>query len=341
MKAAIVTRTNALARPVHSSQQVHEERTEIGLVLEVDGRFGVGTVSPQPAAVLGDPSHSDVLATVHERGLGRLGAVGRTAVGRNWAQVHGFFGDAPQDRWTASLVESAVLDLDCAESGRTWSEVFGDGDSSYQAVTSLLSGSIQVNEIAARYRVKVAAGAQLDFSSLSKLTKPVLLDFNGDTISQVELESLVERASVHAEIVGVEQAWPVGDYTTPAAMRRGGLRLSHDESLRSVGDLRNAIRYESIDIAAIKPARCGGLAVARDMARRSKDAGLEVYIGGFFEGPLGRFRNHLLASSLSAGPSDVLHTSTGLPVTSAQAEVDRFDWIDRAERLGDWLEVGG
>ena len=341
MKAAIVTRDNALERPVRSARQVHDIRTEVALIVRTTHGIGVGVVSPQPVTVLGDPGVNEVLESLRTRGVERLRAVGRIPGNRNWAQVHGLFAEAPRDRWAAAAVEAAVLDLEASESRRPWSEILGSGETSFQCVGSLLGGGITVNPLAARYRIKISTNSNLDFSELRRVSVPVLLDFNGDTADVATVAAIVEDARRHANVVGLEQAWAVGDFNRPAELRRAGLWVSHDESIRSVGDVRHAIRYKAVDAVALKPARCGGFAVAREISRRASHAGVECYVGGFFEGPLGRFRNHLLAQSLSAGPSDVLHTQTGLPVTSEEAERDRAEWIERADRAGEWIEVGG
>ena len=341
MKAAVVTRVNELARAVRSSQQVHQRRIEIALVVSEGSSFGVGTISPQPHALLGDPSCDDVLDALQHRNLARIAGVGRTETGRNWAQVHSLFGEQPRDRWISAVTESAVLDLDCDEQSRSLEAVFGGGEASFQVVGSLIDGEIEQNPIAARYRIKVSATRRIDFSPLRVLDRPVVLDFNGEVLSLEQAQDLFATASAHARIEALEQAWMVGDFTHPAQLRLAGVRLSHDESIRSVKDLRHAIQYEAIDIAAIKPARCGGFAVAREIARRARQANVQFYIGGFFEGPLGRFRNHALAASLHAGPSDVLHTVTGRPVSAAEANEDRAKWIEQAQREGEWIDIGG
>jgi L-alanine-DL-glutamate epimerase-like enolase superfamily enzyme len=343
MKAAIVTRERTLQRPIQSARQIHDVRTEVALVLSEGDAYGVGVVSPQPQAVLGDPGTADVLDGLQGLGLRRLHAVGRTSEGRNWAQVHGLFGDTLRDRWTATVIEAAVLDLEAAESSRTWIDILGRGETSYQCVASLVgvNSEVQINPLASRYRVKVSGDSTESFAKLSEIDAPVLLDFNGDSPDVARVTEIVELAQRHADIVGVEQAWSIGDFNRPAELRRAGLRVSHDESMRCVGDLRHGIRYEAVDEIALKPARCGGVAVVRDMARRAGDAGVAYYIGGFFEGPLGRFRNHVLAMTLGAGPSDVLDIETGLPVTAEEAESDKLEWTKLAERQGKWVEVGG
>ena len=78
MRAAIVTREHRLERPVRSARQVHDVRTEVALVLQSAGVFGVGVVSPQPVAILGDPGVAEVLDCLATRGLERIRAVGRT-----------------------------------------------------------------------------------------------------------------------------------------------------------------------------------------------------------------------------------------------------------------------
>lgn len=341
VKAAVVTRTWRLDEPVSSAQQVHAVRNEIGLVLQAGEHYGVGVVSPQPVQILGDPSFDDVVRATVEVALPKISAVGRDARGRTWGQVHALFGEGATDRWASALLEAAVIDLDCRESGKSWLDVLGAGECEFQTVGSLVGGRLSTQPGVSRYRIKVSTKIEMDFSRLSILDAPVLLDFNGDSPSLDSIAEIVDKAQVFAEVAGVEQAWSVGDFVRPSELRQLGLATSHDESLRSISDLRNAIRYDAIDIAALKPARCGGFAVVREMARRARDASVGVYVGGFFESPLARYRNYLLASSLSAGPSDVLDTTTGGLVKEHEAERERSSWVELAQQQGEWFKVGG
>ena len=343
MKAAVVTRERTLSRPIHSARQTHSGRTDVALVLRSGDAYGVGVAAPQPLSIMGDPGVYEVLDSLQSVGLSRLSAVGRSDQGRMWAHATSLFSDLPRDRWTAAIVESALLDLESVEANRTWSDILGGGATSFQSVGSLVGGNheVQINPLAARYRIKVSHSSIGQFEDLLALEAPVVLDFNGDVPEIEVVHSSVSEASRYATIVGVEQAWAIGDFDRPAALRQAGIRVFHDESMRSVQDLRHAIRYGAIDECAIKPARCGGIAVSREIARRARAAGVEIYVGGFFESPLGRFRNHLLAMSLQAGPSDVLDVVTGIPVTAQEAEQDKQSLVELAEKQGEWIEVGG
>ena len=343
MKAAVVTRERTLVRPIRSARQTHSGRTDVALVLRSGDAYGVGVASPHPHPVMGDPGVPEVLDSLRSVGLSRLCAVGRTDQGRMWAHATSLFSDLPRDRWTSAIVESAILDLESVEANRSWSELLGGGATSFQSVGSLVGDSheVRINPLAARYRIKVSHSSLDHFEELSVLDAPVVLDFNGDAPEIEVVRSSVGEARRYATVVGVEQAWAIGDFDRPAALREAGIRVFHDESMRSVSDLRHAIRYEAVDECAIKPARCGGIAVSREIARRARAAGVEIYVGGFFESSLGRFRNHLLAMSLQAGPSDVLDVLTGQPVTAQEAEQDKRSLVELAQQQGEWIEVGG
>jgi hypothetical protein len=55
----------------------------------------------------------------------------------------------------------------------------------------------------------------------------------------------------------------------------------------------------------VKPARVGGVANARTIILRAREAGLRPYLGGFFESPYARQVNRSLAQSCVDEPSDL------------------------------------
>ena len=83
---------------------------------------------------------------------------------------------------------------------------------------------------------------------------------------------------------------------------------------------------------------CSSDLALRQCASTAREAGIETYVGGFFESPLGRFRNDVLARSLNAGPSDIL-SMQGTRVTEQDA-LSAWTQLDRhALGEGELVEI--
>jgi O-succinylbenzoate synthase len=72
-----------------------------------------------------------------------------------------------------------------------------------------------------------------------------------------------------------------------------------DESLSSPRRVLDALRNHSTAMACLKPGRLGGLRATRLAHAACADAGVPVFIGGFFETGLGRASNLALAARLA------------------------------------------
>ena len=87
----------------------------------------------------------------------------------------------------------------------------------------------------------------------------------------------------------IEQPLPAADLVGHARL---GAQLSTplclDESIESMGDLEAAAALGAARVLNLKPGRVGGLLAARQLARRARELGLEVFVGGMLESGLGR-----------------------------------------------------
>lgn len=87
----------------------------------------------------------------------------------------------------------------------------------------------------------------------------------------------------------IEQPLPVDDLVGHARLgARLVTPLCLDESVESVGDLEAAAALDAARVLNLKPGRVGGLMAARQLARRARELGLEVFVGGTLESGLGR-----------------------------------------------------
>jgi len=160
----------------------------------------------------------------------------------------------------------------------------------------------------ARLRVKTSSALPRDWAleRLSRVTSPVLLDFNCSAQGDDEVVAQVRAVGEVCDLVAVEQPYAAGNVVDHARLAsRLGVPISVDEGVRSLRDVAQLARYGAAQIVCVKPSRVGGLANARTIVAAANDAGLRPYIGGFFESPFARRVNALLARSCVVEPSDL------------------------------------
>jgi O-succinylbenzoate synthase len=68
-----------------------------------------------------------------------------------------------------------------------------------------------------------------------------------------------------------------------------------DESLGTLRNVADALRYGACRVTCLKPGRLGGLFAARRAQRLCADAGVDAFVGGFFETGYARTANAALA----------------------------------------------
>jgi O-succinylbenzoate synthase len=75
-----------------------------------------------------------------------------------------------------------------------------------------------------------------------------------------------------------------------------GTPICLDESLRSLGDVKRALRVGACRSVNIKPGRMGGLLESKEAAQLCADSGVAVWCGGMIESGIGRAGNLALCS---------------------------------------------
>ncbi|NNN02289.1 MAG: hypothetical protein HKL86_10705 [Acidimicrobiaceae bacterium] len=311
MKVELWRRNVTLESPVAAANERHAVRSRLYLGVEFDGETGYGEVSPQPAALNGDPAVSDVLDELGAVVLPQLRQIiDREGSLPSWSRVARLAGPRAASNPAVSLVEMALLDREMrvAETSveELWPPLY---DTPLQSTVSLIElDPWLIDQGATRLRVKVRPGA-VESSMLQRLASvhlPVLLDFNCSASSDAEVIELVGAVRPHAEIEGVEQPFAPGNVIDHARLgEQLDVAISLDEGIRSPRDIDQVVRYRAASIVCVKPARVGGLANARTIIMRAKEAGLRPYVGGFFESPYARCVHSALARSLVDEPSDL------------------------------------
>ncbi len=100
------------------------------------------------------------------------------------------------------------------------------------------------------------------------------------------------RAAVAAfepfDIEYIEQPLPADDYAGMARLRRGGgIPIAIDEGALDLEGLERAIEGEAADVVVIKPSAAGGPGAALAMARRAREADLDVVVTTLLDSAVG------------------------------------------------------
>lgn len=329
MKATVSRFTREIPHPVQASGERHEVRTSLFLMLEAGDSFGVAEIAPQNKALNGDAGVDEVLEFLREIAIPRFLSVRR----RNddvphWARVPAMFGTDAASRMASALIEGAAFALQ----GGILDVALAPG-----IATGSLLGTAFVPEQTdsmAMVRLKVGPDVRPEaFDLLSGLDIPVILDYNAVAPAPEIVLEHVALASVHVPVAFVEQVVAVGDFNPPSRLFEAGVRISLDESIRTIPDIRNVARYGSATTVCIKPARVGGRALAKSMVAEARELGIDAYFGGFFETALGRLANAALADELHLGPSDTLLSGSPVSLEDASTVVQRV-------RAGEFEAVG-
>jgi o-succinylbenzoate synthase len=263
-----------------------------------------------------DPSVDEVGAAAVSRGVQRLldASVARGGHLPRETEVAQLFGSSPADRMLAAVFEMAVADAELRLEGRSLSQALGIGPG-YETLPVGAAVGIppdddlgllraQVDEAvangAARVRIKVQPGWDLQPVAAVRADHPdlvVQVDANG-SYEMGDAEQ-VERLAEFG-VLCIEQPLPPADLVAHAEFaRRTSVPVCLDESLSSPRRVRDALRNRACRVACLKPGRLGGLRAARLAHAACVDAGVAVFVGGFFEAGLGRTFNLGLAARLA------------------------------------------
>jgi O-succinylbenzoate synthase len=199
--------------------------------------------------------------------------------------------------------------------------------------------SAAVAQGAARLRLKIEPGWDIEPVRVVRADHPHLalqVDANGSYRSESvgKLSKLVDF-----EVRCIEQPLPPSDLVAHAEVaRRLPVPICLDESLSSPRRVLDAIRNESCQVACLKPGRLGGVRATRLAHAACTDAGVTVFVGGFFEAGLGRSSNLALAARLSQDAvglvSDVGDPSTYLAVDPCGFPAVHEGWVRVPDQPG-------
>lgn len=207
----------------------------------------------------------------------------------------------------ACAIETAIADARAREAGVSLREVWGGAETALVTDITITTGTVADAEREARafsafstLKIKVGGGdVDRDAARVLAVRKArpdarILLDANGglSVDEAVRLAAAVEDAAVAL----FEQPVAPGSWDALAEVRaRTGLRVAADESVGRVRDLDGA--RDAVDAVNVKIMKSGvveGLAIAR----RARELGLGLMIGGMVETRLAMGTSACLAAGL-------------------------------------------
>jgi O-succinylbenzoate synthase len=288
-----------LLHALRTSVGTHARRPVVIVRIETDAATGWGECS-----ALLEPNYTEEYADGAERILQEFLVPSLLAAGTIERTLDGCLATMDCVRgnpMAKSALEMALLDAHLRESNRSLAEMLGSSRGAIDAGANVSLGSrdevLQATElcVAAGYRrvkLKIAPGGDVANVEAIRATYPDLLlcvDANGS----YDLARDDDLAALHAldrcGLTAIEQPLAPEDllaHARLALLLKTPIML--DESVATLGTLDLVIALAAADGLCIKPARVGGIRIARAMHDRAVAAGLHCSIGGMLETGIGR-----------------------------------------------------
>jgi O-succinylbenzoate synthase len=295
---------------------VHATRALLFVRVVADESEGWGECAALGERTAVDPSVDEVEEAASGRGIRRLLDASQARGGQLplEPEIAQLFGSSPVDRMLGAVFEMAVADAELRLTGRSLAQALEVGPG-YEMLpvgaavgippehdVGILRDQVTeaVEEGAARIRIKIEPGWDTQPVAAIRGDHPTLV-LQVDANGSYRLDD-ADRLGRLAEfdVLCVEQPLPPADLVALAEFaRRLPLPVCLDESLSSPRRVRDALRNKSCRVACLKPARLGGIRATRLAHAACVEAGVPVFVGGFFEAGLGRASNLALAARLA------------------------------------------
>jgi len=305
-----------LREPVGTATGVHSARPVVFVRVVTEECEGWGECAALHEGTSVDPPVDTVQAALAAWGIERLLAASAARHGElpDAATVARLYNADPLARLVSAVIEMAVLDAELHLSGRSLVTRLGAspgpvrvgavaGIPEDRRVATLVGhvGSLVARGLA-RVRLKIEPGWDLwpvkavveAFPSLS-----VQVDANGSYRLETDGEDAADRLKAldPFALTCIEQPLAPADLPGHALLaRRIATPICLDESLTSLRRLADALGMGACSVACVKPARLGGLFAARRAEILCREAGIDAFVGGFFEAGLARSANAALGA---------------------------------------------
>jgi o-succinylbenzoate synthase len=312
----LVRVTLALRKSLGTSAGVHRQRPVLYVRVVADEAEGWGECGALADGTSVDPALEAVQGALGDWGIERLfgASAARHGVLPDAATVARLFNADAVGQLSAAAVEMAVLDAELRRSATSLVERLGGssgpvrsgavvGIPGDRALATVLG---QVEDLVERgfdrVRLKIEPGWDLAPVEAVRGSFPRLglqVDANGSY--QMGGDGLDDADRLAAfDTMGLaclEQPLPPADLSALGQLAgRLATPICLDESITSLRRLTDAIRAGAVAVACLKPARLGGLFAARRAGALCREAGIDAFVGGFFESGLGRSANAAVAT---------------------------------------------
>jgi O-succinylbenzoate synthase len=302
--------------PIGTAVGVHRVRSLLFVRVVAEEAEGWGECAALSEGTTVDPSVDDVERAAVERGVPRLVEATAARGGQLPLEVEvaQLFGSSPVDRQLGAVFEMAVADAELRLAGRSLAQSLGVAPG-FEALPVGAAVGIPpghdlgllreqaaraVAQGAARLRIKIEPGWDDEPVAALREAHPDLVlqvDANG-SYGMGDAEHVGELARF--DVLCLEQPLPPADLVAQAEFaRRIPVPVCLDESLSSPRRVLDALRNQACRVACLKPGRLGGLRATRQAHAACTEAGVPVFVGGFFEAGLGRSSNLALAARLA------------------------------------------
>lgn len=157
-----------------------------------------------------------------------------------------------------------------------------------------------------RVKIKVKPGHDLEVIRAVRAAFPTLA-LGADANAAYGPGDLVRLAVLATyDLAFIEQPFAADDYTSHAALRRYGVPVALDETVRDLETCQRAIESDCCDIINIKPARIGSFAVSRAIHDCCVRSNVRLFGGGRLETGIGKTANaHFYTLPGFTDPSDL------------------------------------
>jgi o-succinylbenzoate synthase len=340
---------------IGTAKGVHRTRQLLFVRVATAEGEGWGECAALDGGTSVDPSVDEVEAAATGRGVKRLFDATAARGGHlpQETEVAQLFGSSSADRLLGALFEMAVADAQLRLAGRSLAQHLEVG-AGYETLPvgsavgippdrdlGVLRAQVAkaVAGGAARVRVKIEPGWDTEPVAAVRADFPdLVLQVDANGAYGMEDVGHVARLA-EFEVLCIEQPLPPADLVALAEFaRRIPVPVCLDESLSSPRRVRDALRNESCQVACLKPARLGGLRATRLAHAACAEAGVPVFVGGFFEAGLGRGANLALAARLAQDAvglvGDLSAPSTYLQLDPCGYPEVRQGWVHVREEPG-------
>ena len=338
---------------------VHRTRTLLFVRVVTPDSEGWGECAALGEGTAVDPSVDEVEAVTQTRGVQRLLSATAARGGQlpKETEMAQLFGSSPVDRMMGALFEMAVADAELRLAGRSLAAALEVGAGFETLPVGAAVGIPPGHDLgilreqareavaggAARLRVKIEPGWDAEPVGALRADHPDLV-IQVDANGSYRMEDAERVGALAAfDVLCIEQPLPPADLVAHAEFaRRIPVPVCLDESLTSPRRVRDALRNRSCQVACLKPGRLGGLRATRLAHAACAEAGVPVFVGGFFEAGLGRAANLALAARLAqdrAGlVSDVSAPSSYLAADPCGYPEVQGGWVRVPDRpgVGEW-----